>query len=824
MVSMRTPDQLFYQIASGIDVVPLSNGDTLFRSDALAVRLEGSAARIFAELVVPFLNGERSLAEISKMFPNFPGDDLQQWLDDLVRANVLRCSHEQTRNSDPETEAMRPFFEFFESLGISTFEARKNLARLRVIVFGLEGHGAHVAAGLAQCGIGELVLVDPFPFQLENKSLMPLLQPIRSNREDTVATALQAMSPASRINASGGAALDRERITALATGANLLIGCFDKGFSSTHHWINQASLSLKVPALFAECAGHIGRVGPLVLPAQTACYMCYRMRRLACTEDFDLAMSYEEFLDKVKRPSMHTRATLPGLPAYLGSLVTIEAIKYLLSLSPPALADKILEFDAFSLRMTWHPIVRSADCVVCQKKNFIRNQPGLAELEHTSASTNNLLEHAPRLISSTTGIVCELRWSAKDISEPFRPYIFRALLSNHRFVDKEEKEGRFASGKGMTIAEAQASALAEALERYSGACWKGEEIIFCRRCELDTESVDPRELVLFAPSQYTELRYSTYSDDTIFGWVRARSLITDQLVFVPALAVFMNYEVQSPAEFIFPMTSNGLAAGPTLPEAILRAAFEVLERDAAMITWLNELLCTRVDPLSHPDPDVREICKAYQRRRVHFELYLLPTDHPVKVFVAIAYQEGGDGPAAVLGLGADTESRLAARRAILEAAQVRPGLRQRMRFPEARRRMEELVDDPRRVTRLEDHDLLYASPKMLGSFDFLRMRPHASISWQQGTLSSTSLKLGCLTDHFQTKGADLLYFNLTTSDLDDIGLHTARVIIPGFQPIDFGWKERRLGGERLYELPQRLGLRSRRQTLEDLNPRPHPIS
>jgi ribosomal protein S12 methylthiotransferase accessory factor len=81
-----------------------------------------------------------------------------------------------------------------------------------------------------------------------------------------------------------------------------------------------------------------------------------------------------------------------------------------------------------------------------------------------------------------------------------------------------------------------------------------------------------------------------------------------------------------------------------------------------------------------------------------------------------------------------------------------------------------------------------------------------------------------LTDHFQTKGADLLYFNLTTSDLDDIGLHTARVIIPGFQPIDFGWKERRLGGERLYELPQRLGLRSRRQTLEDLNPRPHPIS
>jgi bacteriocin biosynthesis cyclodehydratase domain-containing protein len=256
-----------------------------------------------------------------------------------------------------------------ESIGISTSEARKNLSCLRVVVFGLEGHGAHVAVGLAQCGVGELVLVDPFPCQLENKSLMPWLKPtVGCSREETIATALQATCAASRINASGGAALDLERITALADGAHLLIGCFDKGFSSTHHWINRASLSLKIPALFAECSGHIGHVGPLVLPGETACYMCYRMRRLACAEDFNLAMTYEEFLDKLKQPALHSRATLLGLPAYLGSILTIEAIKCLLSMSLPVLADKVLEFDAFSLQTTWHPIVRRADCAVCQKK------------------------------------------------------------------------------------------------------------------------------------------------------------------------------------------------------------------------------------------------------------------------------------------------------------------------------------------------------------------------------------------------------------------------------------------------------------------------
>ena len=93
---------------------------------------------------------------------------------------------------------------------------------------------------------------------------MPLLQPIRwANREDTVATALQAMSAASRINTSGGAALDRERITALATGAHLLIGCFDKGFSSTHHWINQASLLLESSGSLRGVCGTYRPRGPL---------------------------------------------------------------------------------------------------------------------------------------------------------------------------------------------------------------------------------------------------------------------------------------------------------------------------------------------------------------------------------------------------------------------------------------------------------------------------------------------------------------------------------------------------------------------------------
>src|SRR5207245_2222325 len=81
-----------------------------------------------------------------------------------------------------------------------------------------------------------------------------------------------------------------------------------------------------------------------------------------------------------------------------------------------------------------------------------------------------------------------------------------------------------------------------------------------------------------------------------------------------------------------------------------------------------------------------------------------------------------------------------------------------------------------------------------------------------------------LVAHLGTTGADLLYVNLTPPDMAGLGLYTTRAILPSFQPIDFGWKERRLGGARLYAVPARLGLASAPSTFDSLNHAPHPLA
>ena len=105
-----------------------------------------------------------------------------------------------------------------------------------------------------------------------------------------------------------------------------------------------------------------------MLPGQTACYMCFRMRNVACEEDFNAAMSYEEYLDQRKRPALHERGVLPSMPPYIGSVLAMEILKHVLGLSQPSLAGTLLEFNALSFVTTTHPVLQKPDCPVCSEK------------------------------------------------------------------------------------------------------------------------------------------------------------------------------------------------------------------------------------------------------------------------------------------------------------------------------------------------------------------------------------------------------------------------------------------------------------------------
>lgn len=407
-----------------------------------------------------------------------------------------------------------------------------------------------------------------------------------------------------------------------------------------------------------------------------------------------------------------------------------------------------------------------------------------------------------------------------DPSEPGRPFVIQAELANHNYLAKEHADQFSCSGKGFSVERAVEGALGEAVERYSASFWWNEEIRRSRRAELPGRSIDPRDLVLYDPSQYADLPYAPYLETSTLGWVEARSLTAKAPVWIPALSVFLTYPT-SAEEHLAPSTSNGLAAGATLANAILAGAFEVIERDAVMIGWLNQICLDRWDPATHPDSEIRELVEAYRRRGVEVGLFRMATDvSGVSVFLAVA-RSPDNLPAAVVGLGAHFDAGTAAGKAVSEIAQVRPALRRKLRREETKARLEELRREPGLVTTLHDHDLLYAHPESLNRVDFLFSRTISGRDWPDHTYTRG---LADLVTMLANAGHDLIYYALCVPELERLNLYVARVIIPHFQPIDFGWKERRLGGRRLFELPVALGLLPHANAIPTLNPDPHPIA
>ncbi len=811
----------YYSIPTDLAVIEQNDGKVLFRSDNLAIRMEGKSVKLMIERIFPLLDGNTAIADIAAT-SNLDEQELTRNLDQLVLAGVLRVSEVAL---DQRSFSAWPLTHLLERLKMDPTEIATLFSELRIVISGLEGAGSIAAMQLLQAGIRKITLLDPFPLREEELLLFPQLGKAEAGkpRQTVFKNYFEQIFDQTEIR-TGPDVLNKDAVYEYAKDADFLVGCFDKEFISVHHWLNQAAVELGKPALFAEVENHLCRIGPLVIPGQTACYMCYRMRTIACADDFTDAMTYEMYLNKKKHPGLSNRGFLPGVLHHAGSVVASEVIKVMLALDA-GLASWMLEFNALNYESKKHYVQQKHDCPVCRKKKeWKRKHHSLEELLENAVPPGNIEAHKETLLSPLTGIIKQLEIVPKDPDEPKIPYVYGVALANHSFLDKEQGGDEGCSGKGLTLARAEISALGEAVERYSGACYQQKEIYLSSYQDISKSKLDPAELVLFRDEQYAGLPYAPFQPDEAMGWVSGYSLVRDAHVEIPAISVFMNYKIHTPQENICAVTSNGLAAGATLLNAVLSASLEVIERDAFMITWCNKLPCHRIDPFSHPEKEIRDYCTSYGRRGVEMQLYRLPTDLPVHVFMGIGYQlTGDDGPCVVVGLGADFDAATAAKSALLEIGQIRPSLKQRMRSPEVKARLDELLENPGLVKELEDHDLLYSSRKMVHAFDFLFERPIEVFDWQKNE-EENGTRLSRLLDVLKSRNSDLIYYNLTPPEMEKLGLFTVRVIIPDMQPIHFGHENIRLGGRRLYELPQRLGFKTSITTPAELNENPHPLA
>ncbi len=119
------------------------------------------------------------------------------------------------------------------------------------------------------------------------------------------------------------------------------------------------------------------------------------------------------------------------------------------------------------------------------------------------------------------------------------------------------------------------------------------------------------------------------------------------------------------------MTSNGLAAGSSLPGAVLGGLCELMERDALMIAWLNRLPAAELE-LAASGNLPAALVRHYAALGVGVRAFVLASDLPATIVLALSSEDREDRPATIVGMGCHPSPAIALTKALFELCQARP--------------------------------------------------------------------------------------------------------------------------------------------------------
>ena len=446
----------------------------------------------------------------------------------------------------------------------------------------------------------------------------------------------------------------------------------------------------------------------------------------------------------------------------------------------------------------------------------------LDNLQDPPAKTlTDALQAAKRLISKRTGIISTVEFDNLASSEPSF-FFARSNPANSLALNGMETLN-YGDAASIDPKRAIMKAVGESIERYCPSHFNYEDFTLAAYSDLDCEAVHPADFALFSNRQYAEpgFPFSRLTASTPLRWVSAYSITHDQPILVPASFVYIPYFSDPLHE---PLAHNpistGLACGSNLAPAIYKAILEVIERDAFMIMWQNQLLCPRIDLSTVDDPFIQSMLNELEILPVECQAYLLPSDIEVPMIMVILRNTSGHPPHTVIGMSADLDPSKALMLALEEVSLSWLGMG---RYCLAEKDYQP-SKDYKNVDNLIRHALAHAVDPDLGkSWEFLRS------SVQQISLQDINNKydenmvnnVQHLVGKLNEKDLNVVVKDLTTVDVDDAGFKVVRAVVPGMQPLDVSHAYRHLGGTRLYEVPWQMGLRSQPLTEEELNPYPH---
>jgi YcaO-like protein with predicted kinase domain len=223
-------------------------------------------------------------------------------------------------------------------------------------------------------------------------------------------------------------------------------------------------------------------------------------------------------------------------------------------------------------------------------------------------------------------------------------------------------------GKGRDLDSAMASGLMEAAELYHA-----EHIALPLKlgCQAELQSTHP----LIDVSRLPRVAGGRFNPHLVMLWIEGLDLISGESRWIPFESVRANFTLPPPpGSGCFDCSSNGLAAGNTLADAVCHAICEIVERDATAL-WnrlsRRERAATGVDLASVENAACREALEKLERADFDIAAWETTSDIGVPAFFALISDLRNPANHHGIGAAAHPSRDVALLKALIEAAQVR---------------------------------------------------------------------------------------------------------------------------------------------------------
>jgi oxazoline/thiazoline synthase len=605
------------------------------------------------------------------------------------------------------------------------------------------------------------------------------------------------------------AALGEFGVRVTKRAADLTVTLVNDYFERQLAELNKQRVSDGTPWLLVQPSGAFPLVGPVFNPGNGPCWTCL----------FDRMIRNREVKGFLERGSARAVAISPLARKPLGQgaiqFAALETAKAIASGFRTELNNHIISHDLLGSNVVKHYVAARPQCPTCGSKKLrdprrapkpIELGPG-AKLIMTSGGFRTVSSRATvarfrKHVSPLTGVVNKLERIEVDLpmnTNYFAGHNFSGPALTVDALRAGLTGGSF--GKGSTTEQAEASALMEAIERYSGI-FQGDEIRMTRRFT-DFPSGDailPNDVQLFSDAQYRSPADEPDDAHPVpppfdplakVEWSPVWSLRDQRFKFLPTSLLYFFYG--GPAAL--PADTNGCAAGNTLEEAIVQGFLELVERDAYAIWWYNRLRRPEVDLGHFNDSYVRDLQTQLADTGRRLWVLDVTSDLGVPTYVAILHWMQNGHENIEFGSGAHFDRRVALLRTLTELNQF-------------------LSIGLMGGGTGEKSSLDGITPLHLQEYPFLIPSGNPVVETDSpakfGPLETTRQQVDACVDIARRAGLDFLVLDHTRPDVE---VPVVRVIVPGLRHF-----YRRFAPGRLYDVPVKLGLRDQPMPESELTP------